>query len=101
MARSTNIALLETRGQLGSMLVVKRDYWGDGDSVIISKRPDMRRAVANPTPAQLAARENMRRAVAWAKIPENNAPFADENGKKAYQNALKAYLIAGEPPATP
>ena len=101
MARSTNLALLETRGRLGDQLVVKNDYWGDGSSVIISKRPDMRRAVANPTPAQEANRASFAAAVQWAKDPTNNAPFADPDGKKAYMNALKAYLLNSGPPAPP
>ena len=102
MARSTNLALLEARGTLGkNQLVVRRDHWGDGTTVILSKYPDMTNVIENPSPAQRTRRQIFADAVAWARIPENNAPFANADGKRGYHNALIAYNKAGGVPDTP
>jgi hypothetical protein len=92
MAKSNNVLLKDSSGQLGKTLVMKHYSYG----TVLSAYPNMTNVQFNPK--QKAEQSRFSKAVAYAqsvlKDPAQKAAFAAtlKQGQTVYNAAIKAYL---------
>lgn len=93
MARSNNVLLKDSSGQLGKTLVMKHYSYG----TVLTKYPNMTNVKYNPK--QKAEQSRFSKAVAYAqgvlKDPAQKAAFEAtlKKGQTVYNAAIKAYLL--------